>query len=339
MHLRGNLKTAVVILNWNGQGLLQQFLPSVIQFTPADVSVYVADNGSTDNSIEFVKKEFPTVKIIDNGSNLGYSGGYNKALKGLSEDVVILLNSDVEVTANWVEPMIDLMRSNSKIAAVQPKILAYNKKTHFEYAGAAGGHLDKFGYPFCRGRVFDHSEEDNGQYNSDQQIFWATGTCLCINRQAYLDVGGLDEDFFAHMEEIDLCWRLQRAGNEVWAAPSSSIYHVGGGTLNAMNPRKTFLNFRNGLAMLTKNERFSKLLWLIPLRLILDGIAGLKFLIGGTPGHTLAVIKAHFSFYFTFLKWTGKRKGNFKRLDIVVPKSAVWQFYALGKKTYKEIIS
>lgn len=331
------MNTAVVILNWNGEKLLRQFLPSVVRFTPSIATVYIADNGSSDNSLNLVREKFPTVKVIENGANLGFAEGYNQALKLVAEEYVVLLNSDVEVTKGWLEPLVSRLNSSDLVAACQPKIRSYNEKHKFEYAGASGGMIDKLGYPFCRGRLFDHCEEDNAQYDDAIEIFWATGTCLAIKKSAYFEVGGLDPDFFAHMEEIDLCWRLHRAGYTVWAEPKSTVYHVGGGTLNVANPKKTYLNFKNGLSMIAKNSQWTNLLWLIPVRLVLDGVAGLKFLIDGQPKHTWAVVRAHFGFYFGIFKWVGKRQGSYPDLPIISRNSIVWNYFVQGSKEYSQL--
>ncbi|MFT6210319.1 MAG: GT2 family glycosyltransferase, partial [Bacteroidia bacterium] len=246
------MRIAVVILNWNGKSFLEKFLPSVISNSQG-ATIYVADNASSDRSLEFVEKNFPTVIRIDNGNNFGFAGGYNKALEDLNEEFFVLLNSDVEITPNWLQPVIALFDSDQQVAAIQPKILSYHDKTSFEYAGAAGGFIDKNGYPFCRGRIFESLETDNGQYDAVQEVFWATGACMFVRSKVYRELGGLDDDFFAHMEEIDLCWRTKRAGHKIMVQPKSIVYHVGGGTLPKSNPFKTFLNFRNGLELLAKN--------------------------------------------------------------------------------------
>lgn len=337
MHTFANLNSAVVILNWNGFDLLKKFLPSVVKHTPESATVYVADNGSSDESVSMIQLKFPTVKVIENGANLGFAEGYNQALQSVEEEYVVLLNSDVEVTEGWLEPLIQRLSNSPETAACQPKILSYSEKNKFEYAGASGGMIDSLGYPYCRGRMFDHTEVDNGQYNDSIPIFWATGTCLAIKKSSYFEVGGLDSDFFAHMEEIDLCWRLQRAGYSIWVQPDSKIYHVGGGTLTVLNPKKTYLNFTNGLAMITKNSKISKLIWLIPVRLILDGIAGLKFLVGGQPKHTWAIVRAHFNFYFKIFQWTRKRNGNYPELPIISQSSVVWSYFVKKRKTFKDL--
>ena len=289
-------KVAVVILNYNGKKFLQQFLPSVIRFS-TESEIIVADNGSTDDSVEFLTQEYSSqVRIINIDKNRGYCGGYNYALKQVDADYYILLNSDVEVTENWISPIISLFESNPEIAAAQPKIKSFHEKNKFEYAGAGGGFVDTLGYPFCRGRIFNHLEEDHGQYNDTRQIFWATGACLFVRAAAFHEMGGLDEDFFAHMEEIDLCWRLNRAGYKIYYCGSSTVYHVGGGTLSKSNPRKTQLNFRNGLSLLMKHLPSYAIWWKLPFRLVLDWLAALLFLVRGAPADSLAVFKAHIDF-------------------------------------------
>src|SRR5258706_4967329 len=288
-------KVAIVILNFNGKHFLQQFLPSVLKYSEG-AKIIVVDNGSTDPSADFVKKEFPEIEIIALTENKGFCGGYNTALQQVQATYYVLLNSDVEVTPNWLQPVIDLMDRNATIAAAQPKILSHRTKNKFEYAGAAGGQIDMLGYPFCRGRMFDSLEEDHGQYNDTVPIFWASGACLFIRADRYHEMGGLDEDFFAHMEEIDLCWRLSRAGHSIFYQGLSTVYHVGGGTLSASNPRKTYLNFRNGLSLLVKHQRFGSLIWKFPLRIFLDWAAAFHFLSTGASIHAKAVIIAHLSF-------------------------------------------
>lgn len=334
---------AVVILNYNGRNWLNQFLPSVLAYSDG-AEIVVADNGSTDDSIDFVKTHYPSVRIISNPENHGYAGGYNFALKQINTTYYVLLNSDVEVTSGWLWPVVDLMERNPRIAAAQPKILAYHKKDTFEYAGAAGGMLDKYGYPFCRGRIFDTVEKDLGQYDNAEEVFWATGACMFARAEAYHELGGLDEDFFAHMEEIDLCWRIKNAGMEVWVEPLAKVYHVGGGTLQKSNPHKTFLNFRNGIAMLYKNLPSHMLFPVIFTRLILDGVAGMKFVFSGNIADCMAIIKAHFNFYANFGMWHGKRKSQ--KTTGLKPRSylkgwfkysVVVQYYIAGQKTFKQI--
>lgn len=332
------MRVAVVILNWNGKSFLEKFLPSVIEHSPEAV-VYVADNASSDDSISFLKTRFPDVKLIENKSNLGFAGGYNLALSKLTEEFFVLLNSDVEVTKNWLQPIIELMDSDKNIAACQPKILSYNDRSSFEYAGASGGYIDKFGYPFCRGRLFETLEKDHGQYDSVEQIFWATGACLAIRNSVYAQIGGLDEDFFAHMEEIDLCWRINRAHYKVMVQPKSVVYHVGGGTLSKSNPFKTFLNFRNGLELLLKNLPKSVLVQRIFLRMILDGVAAFKFLASGHPKDFVAVIKAHFAAYGRMRKTLSKRSGNYDKVNRLYQRSIVADYFIRGKKVFTDLPS
>lgn len=288
---------AIVILNWNGLNHLQTFLPSVVEHTPADwAEIIVIDNCSTDESVAWIEKKFPSVKIIHNSGNLGFAGGYNEGLKQVKDGIWVLLNSDVEVTENWLVPLFNTLK-DEKVAAVQPKVLAWKEKEKFEHAGAAGGFMDKLGYPFCRGRIFDAVEKDNGQYNDEAEIFWASGACLVIRSSLFRKSGGFDESFFAHMEEIDLCWRLKNRGYKIMVNPKSKVYHFGGGTLSAISPRKTFLNFRNNLLMLTKNLPMKYWLRIVPTRMVMDGLAGIVFLMQGKPMHCWAVVRAHFAFY------------------------------------------
>ncbi len=302
------IKTAVVVLNWNGKAWLEKFLANLVKHSQ-ESTVFVADNASTDDSVDFVKSNFPSVKIIINASNGGYAKGYNDALKQIDAEYFVLINSDIEVTEDWLSPIIDLMDSDKKIAACQPKLLDYKKRNTFEYAGASGGFIDNLGYPFCRGRIFDDIEEDKGQYNDAIEVFWATGACLFVRSSHYNEVGSLDEDFFAHQEEIDLCWRLKNKGYKIMVQPKSVVYHVGGGTLNAGSPFKTHLNFRNNLFMLFKNLPTFSLFTTIPTRLLLDGVAALTFL-NKPKGlkHVLAIAKAHFTFYFEIPKLIAKRQ-------------------------------
>jgi GT2 family glycosyltransferase len=287
--------TAVVILNYNGEKFLKQFLPSVITHSQ-EAEIIVADNGSSDQSITLLEKEFPSVRIIRLDNNYGYCGGYNRALRQVQADYYVLLNSDIEVTAQWLQPMITLLDTNPSIAALQPKILSYHHRTLFEYAGAAGGLMDTLGYPFCRGRIFDYVEEDKGQYNDIRPVFWATGACLMIRSKAYHQFNGLDEDFFAHMEEIDLCWKLHRDHQQVYYCGASTVYHVGAGTLGYENPRKTYLNFRNGLSLIFKHFDTAELFYKFPVRIALDWLAALMYLLKGKTGNFAAVFKAHVSF-------------------------------------------
>lgn len=318
-------KIAVVILNWNGANLLRQFLPSVIQYSPK-ATIYVADNASTDNSIEVLQEEFPIVKRIQNTGNFGFAKGYNEALKVVDEPILALVNSDIEVTENWLTPILSQFENEPNTAIIQPKILDFKKKTHFEYAGAAGGFIDKYGFPFCRGRIFETLEEDKGQYNNSIDIFWASGACFLIRNEVFKKLEGFDEDFFAHQEEIDLCWRTKNQGFDVKYNGNSLVYHVGGATLKTGSPQKTFLNFRNSLWMMTKNLPKKKLFSRIFMRMVLDGIAGIKFLIEGKPKHLWAVLKSHFYFY-VFLPKFLKKRDNKSLTEYYKINSIVYSYY------------
>jgi GT2 family glycosyltransferase len=331
------LKTAIVILNWNGQKLLEQFLPSIVNFSSTDATIYVADNASTDSSINFIKEYYPSVQIVENTTNGGYAKGYNDALQSIDADIYCLLNSDIEVTKNWITPVISLFEKEKNTAIIQPKLLDFKDKTKFEYAGAAGGFVDLYGYPYCRGRVFNRLETDTGQFNDTSEIFWASGACLFIRSEVYHKLGGFDEDYFAHQEEIDLCWRAQNEGFDIKYVGASTVYHVGGATLQETNPHKTFLNFRNSLLNVVKNVPKQWFLFVIFSRLILDGIAGIKFLVELRPIHTLAIIKAHFSFYANFNSFLKKRKKLQKKSDYNLHTSIVWQYFFLGKRKFKDL--
>lgn len=300
---------AVVILNWNGKKLLETFLPSVIKYSQG-AAIYVADNASGDDSVAFVKAAFPEVKIILNQGNYGYAKGYNEALKQVNETYYALINSDVEVTEGWLNPVLELFENDPQTAVIQPKICDYKNRPYFEYAGAAGGFIDKYGFPFCRGRIFETIEKDNGQYDDESEIFWASGACLFIRKNIFHDLKGFDEDFFAHQEEIDLCWRAFNKNYKVKYSCKSVVYHVGGATLHNSSPKKTFLNFRNSLYMLAKNLPGNKLFTTLFLRLCLDGLAGIRFIFQGNFLHTLAIIKAHFHFYFNLRKNLTKRESK-----------------------------
>ncbi|MDN3547734.1 glycosyltransferase family 2 protein [Mucilaginibacter aquaedulcis] len=289
-------KVAVVILNWNGVKYLKQFLPSVLASTWPGLDIVLGDNGSTDGSVAFVKENFPSVKIIETGNNYGFTGGYNRVLSQVQADYFILLNSDVEVVPGWIEPVIELMESDSLIATAAPKLLSYAQKDQFEHAGAAGGFIDSFGYPFCRGRMFYEVEDDLGQYQQSGEVFWASGASLFIKKKYWDEAGGFDEFFFAHMEEIDLCWRLKNMGYKVMYCAQSTVYHVGGGTLNAENPFKTYLNFRNNLLLLKKNLPFGRALFVILMRFWMDLLALLRFLAEGKRKDAWAVSRAHQNF-------------------------------------------
>ncbi len=332
-----NKKIAVVILNWNGKSFLEQFLPSVTEFSH-EANVVVADNDSTDDSITFLQNNYPGVRIIELDKNYGFAGGYNKALKQVKEEYIVLLNSDVEVTKNWLSPLLQIMDNDKTIAACQPKIKDYNNKSYFEYAGAAGGFIDKLGYPFCQGRIFNHLEEDKGQYDNNKEIFWASGAAMFVRNSVYQEVGGLDEFFFAHMEEIDLCWRMQNIDYKVMYCHNSIVHHVGGGTLNKIKPQKTFLNYRNSLLMLHKNLPKNKRFGTILYRLFLDGVSGLKLLLEGKFNHTIAIIKAHFSFYGALRqnqsKRTAKQKHHFTGM---INKNIVYLHFIKNVKYFTQI--
>ncbi len=333
------VKIAIVILNWNGKPLLEKFLPSIVKHSNFDhVEIYVADNASTDDSVDFVKQAFPQIKIIQNNFNGGFAKGYNDALKYVDADIYALVNSDIEVTEGWLNFVIAVFKKEPNTAIIQPKILDYKNKNKFEYAGAAGGFIDKFGYPFCRGRIFSELEADTNQYNDKTEIFWASGACFFIRSTVFHKLNGFDEDYFAHQEEIDLCWRAKNLSKNIKYVGSSTVYHVGGATLKEANPTKTFLNFRNSLFSLVKNLPEKKLVPIILTRLVLDGFAGLKFLIELKPKHFLAILKAHFSFYRHFSKMLKKRKKSTKAADYFKVKSIVWQYFVLGKKKYKELL-
>ncbi|EKT3964376.1 glycosyltransferase family 2 protein [Flavobacterium psychrophilum] len=302
-------KIAVVILNWNGQKLLEQFLPSIVRHSD-QATIYVADNASTDASITFVKSHFPEVKIIQNNKNFGFAKGYNQALQDVEEEIYALVNSDIEVTKNWLQPIISLFKNEPKTSIVQPKILDFKNKKYFEYAGAGGGFIDKYGFPFCRGRIFDTIEKDNAQYNDTTEIFWASGACFFIRKEIFRELNGFDVDFFAHQEEIDLCWRAFNKGYIAKYCGKSTVYHVGGATLNTENPKKTFLNFRNSLWMLAKNLPKNKLFPVLFIRMCLDAIAAIRFLTKGKFKHFWAVLESHFYLYYFLLKFLGKRNTN-----------------------------
>ena len=299
-------KVAVVILNYNGKEYLEKFLPSVVRYSDEAV-IYVADNCSTDDSVIFLKQSYPEIQLVINTENGGFAKGYNDALAKIDAEYYVLLNSDIEVTEGWIAPCISFLDQHPDVLAVQPKIRSYNNPKKFEHAGAAGGFLDKNYYPFCQGRIFEETEEDSGQYDDVKEIFWATGACLFIRSEAYRKAGGLDEDFFAHMEEIDLCWRLKQYGGRIFVIPQAHVFHVGGGTLNYNNPKKTYLNFRNSLYMILKNHDRHVLLFLLK-RMALDGLAGMVFLFKLQMRHFWAVLHAHFSFYKRLRTFRKKRK-------------------------------
>jgi GT2 family glycosyltransferase len=332
------MKVAIVILNWNGKPLLEQFLPTMLAFTKDVAEIYVADNASTDDSVAYVKSNFSDVKIIQNGDNGGYAKGYNDALRNIDAQIFALVNSDIEVTKDWLQPIISQFKKEPNTAAIQPKILDFKDKSKFEYAGAGGGYIDKYGYPFCRGRLFETLEEDKGQFNDVADIFWASGACFFIRKNVFIELNGFDDSFFAHQEEIDLCWRIQNAGFNIQYVGASTVYHVGGATLNKANPRKTYLNFRNSLYIIVKNLPKGKLLPILFIRMLLDGVAALKFLMEFQPKHFLAVLKAHFHFYMTLSKFLAKRKSiNANKKNYYRVKSIVWQYFVLRRKKFEQL--
>ena len=330
---------AVIILNWNGKKFLEKFLPFLLKSSYPNLQLIVADNGSTDDSVNFVTENFGQVRVLRSDINEGFAKGYNTALRQVSADYFALLNSDVEVTVRWIEPIIELMERKRNVAACQPKMLNYNKKSLFEYAGACGGWLDSYGYPFCRGRIFDTCEQDNGQYDMEEPIFWASGAAMIVRASVFKEMRGFDEYFFAHQEEIDLCWRMQLAGYEIYSCPASVIYHVGGGTLPTGSSRKVFLNFRNNLVMLSKNYPWSEKVLKIPFRILLDIVSATKNLLAGNVGYFFAVMKAHFA----YLGWMFGKKGNWfpiKRsgqLHCVYRGNIVWAYFFQKKRTFSEI--
>lgn len=333
-------KTAVVILNWNGKNFLEEFLPTMIKNT-SNADIIVADNQSTDNSIEFLKSNFEDIRIIINHENGGFAKGYNDALGEIEGqyDYYVLINSDIEVTLGWLDPLVKLLDENDEVAGAQPKVRSFHRKEYFEHAGASGGFIDKNYYPFCRGRIFDEVERDVGQYDNQKEVFWTTGACMIVRSKIYHELKGLDEDFFAHMEEIDFCWRAKKRGYSFYVEPRSLVYHVGGGTLNYENPRKTFLNFRNSLYTIHKNHNgflFTKILW----RLILDGVAGVKFLSALKFKHFGAVLKAHFTYYVQIGTLNKKRREIKKESQHfnsagLYDASILWAYFFKGIKSFK----
>lgn len=326
---------AIVILNYNGQHYLEKFLPKVIEHS-GNHAVWIADNASTDHSLEWLKTHYPDLNTLTISENKGYAGGYNDALRRIQADYYILLNSDIEVTENWIAPVIEFMESDPLIAACQPKIRAYDLPTHFEYAGAAGGYMDYLGYPFCRGRIFDTREEDLGQYDDEKDVFWATGACLFVRSSAFHAASGFDESFFAHMEEIDLCWRLLNMRFRITYCGKSTVYHVGGGTLHKSNPRKTFLNYRNNLIMLFKNLPKGRRWKTVFIRLVLDGISSVRFMATGAWPDVLAIVRAHFAFYTMIPELTRKTPRTRYRAPLYY-RSVVWEYFVLGKHKFGKL--
>lgn len=334
------LKVAVVILNWNGKSFLQKFIPSVLDNIPHCAELFVADNNSTDGSVEFLKQNYPQVQLVINKENGGYAKGYNDALKRIDAQYYVLLNSDIEVSPNWIEPIIQLMDKDVSIAACQPKILSFHQKQDFEYAGAGGGYIDKYGYPFCRGRIFQEIEEDQAQFDDAIEVFWASGACMFVRAEKYHELGGLDDDFFAHMEEIDFCWRAKNAGYKIFYQGESVVYHVGGGTLHKSNPKKTYLNFRNNFYLLYKNLEGKRIVPVFFWRLILDGVAGVKFLMDGNYKDTYAILKAHLNFY-TSLPSLHKKRRKLKQNKVskVYQRNIVYEHFVKKIKKFNSLES
>ena len=331
-------KIAVVILNWNGKNFLDDLLPTLVQHTPPEVDIVVGDNASSDNSVEFLKQNYPQIQIIQNDKNYGFAEGYNRVLNKVKADYFVLLNSDVEVTPNWIEPVIDMMEADDDIAICQPKLLSFYNRDTFEYAGGAGGYIDKYGYPFCRGRLFTTLEKDNGQYDDACEIFWATGAAMFVKAKVWKQLGGLDGDFFAHMEEIDFCWRAKNGGYKVYYCPQSVVYHIGGGTLPPSSPFKTFLNFRNNFSLLFKNLQKRQLTYVFPIRILMDWVAALKFLSENKPKEFTAVMKAHWDFYRQIPALKHKRRNITQRkVSNIYNGNIVLEYYLRGKKIFSKL--
>lgn len=331
------MKTAIVILNWNGRKLISEFLPSIVKYSYSIADIYVADNASNDDSVVFIQENFPEVSIISNPSNGGYAKGYNDALKHIKADIYCLINSDVEVTENWLSPILDVFSKESNTAIIQPKILDYKDKSKFEYAGAGGGFIDFFGYPYCRGRVFNHLETDRGQFDDTAQIFWASGACFFVRSEVYHELHGFDEKYFAHQEEIDLCWRTQNLGYDITYVGASTVYHVGGATLQESNPQKTYLNFRNSLLNIVKNIPPRYFLIVVLSRLLLDGVAGIKFIVELRPIHTWSILKAHVSFYSKLFSYLKLRRTIKKNHSYFRHFSVVWKYFVLRRRTFSSL--
>ncbi len=334
--------TAVVILSYNSLKWLQLFLPKVIEEARGMYTVVVVDHASTDNTADYVTQHFPSATLLRLHENHGFAWGYAEALKQINAKYYVLLSADFEVTTEWFKPLHDVMEEHPRIGAVQPKVRYYKDREYFEYAGASGGFMDTWGYMFCRGRIFGTLEKDQLQYEKPIEVFWASGGCFFVRAEAYHKVGGLDPDFFAHMEEIDLCWRLKNVGYAIGVVPASTVYHVGGSVISYGSPQKTFYNFRNNLVLLLKNEESNKLLWLLPWRLVLDGVAGIQFLFKGEFKNVVAIIKAHFSFYASFPKWYKKRKEcqakvTYRNKEGIYHKSILMHYYAKGKKVFSQL--
>lgn len=336
-------KVAVVILNWNGSAMLRRFLPGVLKYSSAEAAVYVADNASTDGSVDMLKKEFPAARLVLLDKNWGFAEGYNKALGKIDAEYYVLLNSDVEVPHHWLTPLVEFMDSTPKAAACQPKLLSEKDKDSFEYAGACGGFLDRYGYPFCRGRVFGTVEEDSGQYDYTMEVLWATGACMMIRAEDFRRVGGFDPRFFAHSEEIDLCWRLRLLGRKLYCVPDSSVFHVGGGTLPKNNPMKTFLNFRNNLLMLYKNLPDKELRRVMSVRLFLDYLAAFQALVAGRIGDFKAIVRARKAFKsmkpeYKDIRLSIQRNRKTDNVKGIYGFSLLWRYYAKGQKKFSDLI-
>lgn len=333
-------KVTIVILSWNGQKYLEKFLPSVVATAYQNCEIVVIDNGSSDTTCLFLAENYPKIRQIVHSKNWGFAKGYNVGLKQIESDYFVFLNSDVEVTPDWIQPMVDLLESNNHIAACQPKLLSFNNKEYFEYAGAAGGWLDSFGYPFAKGRIFDVCEKDLGQYNQSKEIFWASGAAMFVRSSVFFEMQGFDEFFFAHQEEIDLCWRMQLAGNKIYSCPAAVVYHVGGGTLPRGNSLKTFLNFRNNQIMLYKNLGGLEKCWKIPLRICLDLLSALKGVMMGDMGYSFAIIRAHLAFVGWILLFQNRSifpKKRVKKPACFYNGNLVWQHFVKGKKYFHQL--
>jgi len=335
-------KVALVILNWNGVKHLRQFLPSVMSSVYPNLDIILGDNASTDGSVDFIKQEYPSIKIIQNDQNYGFTGGYNRVLAQVEADYFILLNSDVEVSPGWIKPVIDLMESDPLIAAAAPKIRAFNQRTHFEHAGAAGGFIDSYGYPFCQGRMFYEIEEDKGQYQQSKEVFWATGAAMFVKKKCWQEAGGFDERFFAHMEEIDLCWRLKNMGYKVMYCAESEVFHLGGGTLNVENPFKTYLNFRNNLLLLSNNLPFWRATFVVIIRFWMDLLALFRFLGEGKRKDAWAVSRAHQNFFIGLFKKNKTKRPEIKHHASPNKKGIyhgglVWAFFVKKKRHFTDL--
>lgn len=331
-------QTAIVILNWNGRKYLHDFLPYVIKFKGDSEEIFIADNASTDDSIELINRYFPEVKLIKLKENYGFSKGYNEALKQIDAKYYVLLNSDIEVTQNWTKPLIDYLENNPQVAACQPKIRSWHNREQFEYAGAGGGYIDFLGYPFCRGRIFNALEKDNGQFDDILDVFWASGACLFVKSKVFHELGGFDDDFFAHMEEIDFCWRAKNNGYKIVYHSGSTVFHIGGGTLPKNSPRKTYLNFRNNFCLLYKNLPQNQLFIIFLYRFLLDGIAAFKFFFDGSFLDSFAVFKAHLYFYKNLPKLYKKRKSlKQKNVSEIYKKNIAFEHFIRGKKIFNEL--